>query len=63
MIETSFERIWEKYPNKYKFLIKASRETRRLIQAVNEGKIDVVENPYRLALQRTLRGEAEEKEG
>lgn len=60
MIETSLEKIWELYTNKYSFLVKASRETRRLIEAVSEGRIDTIENPYRLGLERTIRGEAEE---
>lgn len=62
MQETSLEKIWERYENKYHFLAMASRETRRLIEEVAEGRIDVVENPYRLGLARALRGEVEEKE-
>lgn len=61
MEEVSLEKVWERYENKYRFLVMASRETRRLIEAVAEGRIDVVENPYRLGLARTIRGEAEEE--
>jgi len=59
MIEISLEKIWERYENKYRFLVLASKETRRLIEAVNEGRLDAVDNPYRLGLERTLRGDAE----
>lgn len=62
MQEISLEKIWERYENKYYFLAMASREARRLIEEVAEGRIDVVENPYSLGLARTLRGEAEEKQ-
>lgn len=62
MQEISLEKIWEHYENKYRFLAMASREARRLIEEVAEGRIDAVENPYLLGLARTLRGEAEEKE-
>jgi hypothetical protein len=61
MDEVSLERVWERYENKYRFLVVASRETRRLIEAVAEGRIDMIEDPYRLGLARTIRGEAEEK--
>lgn len=61
MEEISLERVWERYENKYRFLVMASRETRRLIEAVAEGRIDVVENPYQLGLARTIRGETEEE--
>ncbi|MBD3286266.1 hypothetical protein GF359_06945 [candidate division WOR-3 bacterium] len=59
MIETSLEKIWDKYGNKYRFLILASMESRDLIESIAEGKIDVVENPYRLGLLKALRGETE----
>ncbi len=62
MKETSLEKIWEHYENKYKFLVSASREARRLIEDVAEGRIDAVENPYRLGLLRAIRGDAEERE-
>lgn len=57
MINSSLERIWERYKNKYMFLARASVETRQLIEDMVEGRIDVVENPYQLGLDRTLRGE------
>ncbi len=57
MIDSSLEKIWERYINKYRYLAKASVETRQLIEDMVEGRIDVVENPYQLGLDRTLRGE------
>lgn len=57
MIDSSLEKIWERYTNKYRFLAKAATETRQLIEDIVEGRIDVVENPYQLGLERTLRGE------
>lgn len=59
MIETSLERIWELYGNKYRFLVIASIEARNLIESVAEGRIDSVQNPYRLGLMRVLRGEVD----
>jgi len=58
MIEASLEKIWERYGNKYRFLVLASFESRELIEAVAEGKIDVIDNPYRLGLEKVLRGES-----
>ncbi|NLI98479.1 hypothetical protein GX441_07465 [bacterium] len=57
MIEASLEKIWTRFENKYIFLAKASRATRQLIEDIVEGRIDAVENPYMLGLNRTLRGE------
>ncbi|GEM_PF-1814826 len=60
MIDTTLEKIWERYQNKYRFLVLASRETRKLIEAVAEGRIETIDNPYRLGVLRTIRGEAED---
>lgn len=61
MKEVSLERIWDQYGNKYVFLVSASRETRQLIEAISEGRIDTVENPYRLGLMKAMQeGDKEE---
>ncbi|MBN2379188.1 hypothetical protein JXM67_05245 [candidate division WOR-3 bacterium] len=56
-MEPTLEKIWELYGNKYRYLVLASLEARKLIEAVAEGKIDTIDNPYILGLQRTIRGE------
>lgn len=61
MKDITLERIWDRYGNKYQFLVRASRETRRLIESVAEGRIESVENPYSLGLARTIREEVEEE--
>ena len=60
MIDSSLEKIWERFGNKYRYLAKASKDTRQLIEDIVEGRMDVVENPYQLGLDRTLRGETRE---
>jgi len=59
MTEITLERIWERYGNKYIFLALASKETRKLIEAISEGKIDTVDNPYRLGIQKAFRGDTD----
>lgn len=62
MKEVSLERIWELYGNKYRFLVSASLVARELIEAVAEGRVDAIENPYSLGLSKALQeGIREEK--
>jgi len=50
----AIEKIWEKYPNKYEALIKAAKEARRVIEALEKNEIQLAENPYRYALKHIL---------
>lgn len=47
----SIEKIWEKYDNKYKALIRAAKEARRVIEGLEKNEIQIEENPYRHALK------------
>ena len=50
----SIEKIWEKFPNKYLALVKAAKEARRVIDALEKNEIQLEEDPYRYALKHTL---------
>ncbi len=47
----AIEKIWEKYDNKYKALIRAAKEARRIIEGMEKNEIQIEDNPYRHALK------------
>ncbi len=57
----AIEKIWEKYPNKYEALVKAAKEARRVIEAMEKNEIQLEENPYRYALKHTLEQASQDK--
>ena len=57
----AIEKIWEKYPNKYEALVKAAKEARRLVEAIEKNELQLEENPYRYALRLILEGKSKEK--
>ncbi len=66
----AIEKIWEKYDNKYKALIRAAKEARRIIEGMEKNEIQIEDNPYRHALKvitedkkpETTENKEEEKE-
>jgi DNA-directed RNA polymerase subunit K/omega len=57
----TIEKIWEKFPNKYEALVKAAKEARRVIDALEKNEIQLEEDPYRYALKHTLEQETPDK--
>jgi hypothetical protein len=51
------ERLSVRYSNKYLALNVASLEARRLIEGMHRDEVQLAEDPYELALERTLNGE------
>ncbi|MDH5185877.1 MAG: hypothetical protein OEZ20_03340 [candidate division WOR-3 bacterium] len=50
----TIEKIWKSFDNKYEAVIKASREARRVIEAIEKNEINLEENPYRYAIKRVV---------
>lgn len=61
MRRTDIEKLWKKFDNKYQGIVVASREARRILEAINNGEIEVKENPYLYALRRVLSGQVKIK--
>ena len=61
MRRTSIEKLWKRFNNKYEGIVAASKEARRILEAVSNGEIEVRENPYFYALRRVLSGEVDIK--
>lgn len=58
----AIEKIWEKYSNKYEALIKAAKEARRVIEALEKNEIQLLDNPHRHALKVILEDKPKESE-
>lgn len=61
MIYVELEKIWKRFKNKYKFLVFASVEARKLIEEIGEGSPGGGKNIYQLALERALQQEIKEE--
>ncbi len=62
MKRIDIEKLWKRFDNKYQGIVVASQEARRILEAINNGEIEVKENPYLYALRRVLSGQVKIKE-
>lgn len=62
MKEASIEKLWKMFDNKYQGIVVASKEARRILEAISNGEIEINENPYFYALRRVLSGQVKIKE-
>jgi len=55
------EKLWERFNNKYEAVVMGSREVRRVIEAIRDGKIEINEDPYLYAVKHLLTAKPPEK--